>query len=303
MKNRNRKQQRGTSLDDIDFFELDGTPENIALVEDAISGWRRKIGRATAVLDAMKKEAGITTSTVTETTVKPEPDLLPDRIGTWHETVVRRKPNTAYPTEPQGKLRLAEGSCADICWKILTASLQPMSFPDFRAKYEEATGVKIQGTHRPYAAGIQRLRQKGHVVVYENRLTTVTNLKRYKEDVAAGRVAKLDPIPRFHSRWADAIVDVLMKNGGWMKARDITAILVKYPQFNIATAHTHVCTVLPGIKVRHPGLVERKGHGTVSRWRFIKPTNTQAAEASAETNELEDLENADAEPEFGMTTH
>jgi hypothetical protein len=282
-----RKPARTLSLDDVDPFEMEGSLEDIAFVEKGIAAWEKKIGRWSAVLAEMKKEAGV----AVEVPIKPKAPAMNGIV----EKVVRRKPNTIYPTQPIGTLKTAEGSVADVVYKILDAAGAPISYPDFRERFVKTELGKNMLPHdKPYYAGIQRLKKKGYCVNYKGRLSTPAHLKRFLADVAAGRVEDFDAADRFVSKWADAIMEVLRaQHGEWIATRDLVEKIGALPQFKgYKNLYGKVCNALNNLKYRR-NLVERTGRENAkgTRWRILAPVEA-ATESKAKTSE-----------ELPLTTH
>src|SRR5579862_994443 len=142
-----KKKPDSVSLDDIDPFELDGSPEDIALIKRGIARWEKKLAIWAAVLAGFEKRGGIMSA------------VESSRAPSAPETVNRRRRGNPYPTEPKGDLIIVEGSWADVVYKILDRAGRPISYHDLRHEVEQTDlGRNMKPDEKPYYAGIQRLK-------------------------------------------------------------------------------------------------------------------------------------------------
>jgi hypothetical protein len=210
--------------------------------------------------------------------------------------VIRQRERQPPPTEPIKDLTLVKGSTADIVYGILDRAAGPVSYAELREEYMRSpAGKNMQPHEKPYYAGIQRLKDGGHVQIYKGRLFTWKHLKKFKEDVAAGRIRNLSEGRRFKSKWQDIILEHLRGYKDWLRTADVVKYMESLPEFT-DRKHTlsQVCVALRHLNARHK-LVEKKGHGKNARWRAIVMFSDDGTEASdgeaapSENSSMEDL--------------
>jgi len=210
--------------------------------------------------------------------VTKQPPTLPS-------SVITQRRHAPYPSEPVGDLEVREGSRPYIVHKILTDAGRPISYRELRERFAETELGKQMGTDdKPYYSGIQALKMKGHCVVYRGHITTPDALKKFKADVAAGRVADIEEMPRFTSLWAEEITRYLKLREDWVSSKEVADYLAALPQFqHVKNTYARTCVVLTNMK-RRRGLVEKEGQGKGTRWRMSaapgEGEKVRAAEAS-----------------------
>jgi hypothetical protein len=265
-----RKKSDDVSLDALDPFELTASPEHIGILRRGLAKLEHRKVIWTAVLEALEKQAGIT--------ALPIPKPMAYKIGATvdADNAIRKGPRKAPPTQPRGPLKLVEGSGTDVLYKVLVEAAGPIAYYDVAERYEKAGGPSMKNRQTLYAA-IQRLKNKGYCVPYKGRIATPDNLKKFLEDVAAGRVKDLGEHPRFQSRWADAIADYLLERNEWVRVAEITEHFSTLPDFR-DNKHilVQICATLNKMRTNHVQLVEKQGRANNARWRMLRDKNGAA---------------------------
>jgi hypothetical protein len=250
-----KRKRTSNTLDDLNPFELSPTPDDIAVLRKRLAELDNRRDIWIAVLSTLEKKAGL-------------PLTFPDQTSATAGVITRRR-HSPYPTEPIKDLEVVEGSRAYEVHKILTEAGRPVNYHYIRDKFAETPlGKNMRPQDKPYYSGVQALKKIGHCVPYKRHLTTPDVLKKFKTDVAAGLVADIEELPRFNSRWSDAIAKYLKIRSDWISSKEIADYLSTLPEFK-HLKHTHVrtCTVLYNMQHKR-GLVEKKGQGKGAKWRL-----------------------------------
>lgn len=243
------------------------SPEQVMGLERLLEEEQRRVAFIAGVLQASRQ------ALLGKTAIPDQPPVSEGRLSHIpNNEILFRRRHPPNPKEPTGPLNLVEGSNAHVCWEILAKHGGPMTYREFREEYVKTVlGRDLKPHERPYYSVFQRLKSTGHLHVHKGRLCTYENLKKYLADVEAGRTKELPEAPRFHSKWADAVVNYLHDRGGeWVSAREIAEHVTKLPGFDVKHAHTHVCNTLTRVKAAH-GLIEQTGYSAESRWRYVGP--------------------------------
>jgi hypothetical protein len=192
------------------------------------------------------------------------------------DNAIRKAPRKPPPRQPRGPLKLVEGSGTDVLYKVLVEAGGPIAHYDVAERYEKAGGPSMKNRQTLYAA-LQRLKNKGYCVAYKGRVATPDNLKKFLDDVAAGRVKDLGEHPRFQSRWADAVADYLLERNEWVRVAEIVEHFSTLPEFR-DNKHllVQVCTTLNKMRTNHVHLVEKQGRANNARWRMLRDKNGAA---------------------------
>jgi hypothetical protein len=141
-----------------------------------------------------------------------------------------------YPKEPTGPLKLFEGSLPEVIYRILSEAGRPITWDELRdglKKYPTMTKVE---NDKSYYSGVQRLKDKGYCVSHKGRISTPENLKRFLDEVAAGRAVDVE-VARHRNKWAEAILDYLNSLPNKTSTfRDIRTHLANHPEFSAKLA-------------------------------------------------------------------
>jgi hypothetical protein len=266
-----RKRSDSVSLDNVDPFELTASPEDISLVRRGLAKLANSTAIWTAVLEALEKQADAAAAPAKPVVYKIGATVDADNA-------IRKGPRKLPPTQPRGPLKLVEGSGTDVLYKVLVEAGGPIAHYDLAERYEKAGGPSMKNRQTLYAA-LQRLKNKGYCVAYKGRVATPDNLKKFLDDVAAGRAKDLGEHPKFQSRWADAMADYLLERNEWVRVSEITEHFSTLPEFR-DNKHilVQVCSTLNKMRTNHVHLVEKQGRATNARWRMLKDKNGRATE-------------------------
>lgn len=198
-------------------------------------------------------------------------------------TVVTRRRNEAYPTEPIKDLEVVEGSRAYFIHKILTDAGRPVSYRELEDEFSKTpAGVKKSPRDKPHYSGLQALKMKGHCVIYKGHITTPEILKRFKANVAAGVHPDIEERPRYNSLWADEIAKYLKARNDWTSSKEVADHLSTLTPFtHLKDTHVRTCTVLYNMKNKR-GLVEKRGQGKGAKWRLAQDTDADKLRAAEE---------------------
>jgi len=264
-----KRSRDSVSLDDLNPFDLDGSPEDIEFIKKGLSAYEKKVGLWTAVLAEFERRNG--RSHLIEAT----PQTFSGTGTLSAETVIKKRRLDPYPTSPTGPLTLITGSWTDVVYQALSKAGRPITYHELRdAVSKTELGRDMKPHEKPYYAGIQALKMKGYCVAYKGRVATPDTLKKYLEDVAAGRVESFDDVPRFNSRWGDAITHYLKARGDWVSSKEIADHLSTLPEFQgIKNVHQQACSVLSNQMYRRK-IYERRGRAASAQWRFVPEGNT-----------------------------
>jgi hypothetical protein len=285
-----RTTKRAISLDKLDPFAMEGSREDIALIREGIAEIEKRHGLWTALLAEFERRAGISGAPIVPLSTMLAPVAK--------ETVIRRRRLDPYPTEPIMPLQLVTGSTADVVYKILKNATRPISPAELRIEFAKTElGKNLEPHENPHYAGVQRLKIRGYCVSYKGRLITPDNLKKYLADVAAGRVEDVGELPRFHSKWQEAIGHYLhSRNGEWVKAREIAEHVGQLPDFaDIKNVLEQVCTNLSTMLNRRK-IVEKQGTKKEARWRLVRTSANGAHADEADNGMSEKMRAAEASP-------
>ena len=99
-------------------------------------------------------------------------------------------------------------------------------------------GEKLAGNTKPHYGAIQRLREAGYCQSHKGRFATPGNLKKYLEDVAAGRAEDVFA-PQLRNKWAEAILLFLEGRPDGATTREVIEHLNTLPEFVTETKGFH----------------------------------------------------------------
>jgi hypothetical protein len=279
-----RKKSRDVSLDELDPFDLDATPENADLVRRGLAKLDKKRLVWSGVLAAIEGRLSPINASATMA-----------GTGTMTATAqVIRSPRGVHrplPKQPTGPLNLIQGSMADVVYRILSDAGRPISYEELKNEISKtALADKINDIDRPHYGAVQRLKEKGYCVTHNGRIATPENLKKFLEEVAAGRAVDI-VVRRMRNRWADAVVAFLDTRPEGATSREIYEHLRAIPEFKEGTRNYHNSYVFTLLSKMHRKLkmLERDNQG-----RYRPVIGNGAAYASADGHQLdaEDIEAA-----------
>lgn len=248
------------SLDDLNPLDLDPTTENVELVRRGLAKLDNKRLVWGGVLDAWEKQLGLSTA-------------APESIR--REVIVRPREN---PKPEIQTLNLVAGSIPAECYSILSENPRPMTYHKLEEELIKR-GVEITEFNKPQYNAVQRLRAVHFVVEYKNHLTTPGNLKKFLEDIAAGRAEDVT-VQRVKNKWAEAILNALESFPNGATTEEIIARLnATLPDFAKETGKlspTYIYGVVGKLE-RRDGLIEGfKKDGKARVYRLRKPVNAAA---------------------------
>jgi hypothetical protein len=175
----------------------------------------QEIRKLIGFLNAMESVAGVPQSFAAAVTPAPAPS----------PTVLRVKQGKgkAYPNEPSvDPITFHKGSWNDTVFQILTEANAPVDYDYVRSKLLETSfGNRIKQGDRTYYAVIQKLKQLGLCKVYNGMMATPVTLKRFLDEVAAGRAQDVRVL-RFRNKYAMTITGFLEVNPDGASFNDIT---------------------------------------------------------------------------------
>lgn len=145
-----------------------------------------------------------------------------------------RQPRQRYsqPVEPTGPLKLFEGSLPEVIYRILSEAGRPITWDELREGLRKnPTTTKVEND-KSYYSGVQRLKEKGYCVAYKGRISTPENLKKFLEDVEAGRAVDVE-VMRYRNKWADAILEFIQSRPNKTATyAEIKGHLQSHPEFS-----------------------------------------------------------------------
>lgn len=189
-------------------------PRHIELLRQEIVNLDKRRSLLTGILQALEKAAGSVSSG-----------------DSPREVIVNPKRREAHnsPPEPTEPLRVFEGSLAHVIHQTMTGAGRPISWDELRE------GIRLRGTTtkvdnpQSYYAAFQRLRERGYAVAYKGRITTPETLKKFMDEVAAGRAVDV-VVTRHRNKWAEATLAFMRtKPEGTAKYREILDHLETLP--------------------------------------------------------------------------
>jgi hypothetical protein len=272
-----KKKRDSVSIDDLDPFELDASPENIALVEKGMMELnkrklkldQKRLVWGTLVSD-WKKQLGI---------LPPEVSAEASRLVVRHPRGIPRRHQG--PFQAGGDLNLIEGSMADAVYKILSDAARPITFQELEEELRKTElGSKITKFERPHYGAVQRLRVKGFIKDHNGRIATPGTLKKFLDDVAAGHAEDVF-VPRMRNKWAEEIVSFLETRPDGATTREIIDYMKSIPEYQESTGNyqgSYVYNVISRLKDRQK-LIEKCGK---LRYRLCKFGNGAAHVAEPE---------------------
>jgi hypothetical protein len=143
----------------------------------------------------------------------------------------------AIPKEPTGDLNLVQGSFADVVYQILTNAGRPITYTELKERLlETPLGDKITQDDNPHYGAVQRLREKGYCVSHNGRISTPQNLRKFLDEVRAGREIDV-VVPRHRNRWAEAVLAYLETRPNGATSREIAEHFATLPEFKQKAAH------------------------------------------------------------------
>ena len=165
-----RQSKRSNTVDKF----LDDQP-SVAEIDAALNEMERRYSRLLRLREIAAEAEGVTESPPALPGHKNEPK---SRTG---PEVIRQRERQSPPTKPIKDLTLVTGSTADIVYGILDRAAGPVSYAELREEYMRSpAGKNMQPHEKPYYAGIQRLKEGGHVQIYKGRLFTWKHLEKFK---------------------------------------------------------------------------------------------------------------------------
>lgn len=190
-------------------------PRHIDLLRQEIANIDKRRSLLTGILQALETAAGTVPS------------------GDFQRAVIvnpKRREAHDPPSEPTEPLRLFEGSLAHVIHQTMTEAGRPISWDELRE------GIRIRGTTtqvtnpQSYYAAFQRLRERGYAVTYKGRITTPETLKKFMDEVAAGRAIDV-VVARHRNKWAEATLAFMRtKSDGIATYRQILDHLKTLPE-------------------------------------------------------------------------
>jgi hypothetical protein len=270
-----RKKSRDVSLDNLNPLDLDATPENADLVRRGLATLDKKRLIWGGILAALEKQLGISAEPATA----ERPTVTRQVIRT------PRGVHRALPKEPTGPLNVIQGSMADVVYRILSDAGRPISYEELKNEISKtALADKINDIDRPHYGAVQRLKEKGYCLTHNGRIATPENLKKFLEEVAAGRAVDI-VVRRMRNRWADAVVGFLDTRPEGATSREIYEHLRTIPEFKEGTRNYHNSYVFTLLSKMHRKLkmLERDNQG---RYRPVNIGNG-AAHVSADGHQLD----------------
>lgn len=189
-------------LDDISIGDLtqagEARKKNIAKLKQKLADFSDATKIVVGFLNTIEAAEGLPLTRVDGGAAAPREVVLKEA----------RLKHYPYPTEPTGPLTLIQGSLREIIYRILNNFARPVSWDELREELKKFPTVTDVDNERSYYSGVQRLKEKGFCVSYKGRITTPEILKRFLEEVGAGRAVDIE-MPRSRNRWAEAILEFL----------------------------------------------------------------------------------------------
>jgi hypothetical protein len=267
------KKRTDISLDDLDPFDLDATPENIALVEKHLAKIDKKRLVWSSILAGWKEQIG---------------EIAPKTPASGR-LVIRQprgvpKPKVTTPVKP---LKVIQGSIADAVWNVLSNSQRPITFQELENELVKCgLGDKMTKDHQPHRGALQRLREKGYCVKHNGRYATPGNLKKFLEEVATGRAEDVST-PIIRNKWAVGILKVLEGHPeGLSTVQIIDHMLNTMPEFVEATGNLSTSYIFGVVdKLYHRDKLIVRSHKVGRAWfyRLAKYGNDAADVADDDT--------------------
>jgi hypothetical protein len=134
----------------------------------------------------------------------------------------RDKARVVASSEPP---QMKAGSWTEAVYQVVVAADRLMTMEELR--HELAKTRKVENG---WISGVQRLKDTGHIVSYKRRVGTPAVRQRVLDDIAAGRMPDLEPLP-FRSLWGKLICALLERATREVTANEITQQLRNNPEF------------------------------------------------------------------------
>jgi hypothetical protein len=168
---------------------------------------RREVLKLSGILEGLERAAGVEPSL----RVEQAPFRADSKeIGTSVTRLERAPRNPSRPSHPiVDPVTFHKGSWNDTVYGILHDAGRPITYDELRTELGKTRfAQKIDSTGKVYYAVIQKLRELGLCQSYKGRIGTPENIKKFQDEVAAGRASDVH-VARYRNPTMEAILVLL----------------------------------------------------------------------------------------------
>jgi hypothetical protein len=296
-----KKHPDSLPLHELNPVDLEPTAENVELVRRSLP----KYERVCLIWKAWEHQFGLPTAV-------PAPAAVPSSVHVVRlpgrgsrEKITRQMP-----------FRIMQGSVTDAVYQILTDAGRPITYQELEDELLKTIHAdKIKEGDKPYYSPVQRLKEAGLCELHKGRIATPENLKRFLDEVNAGRAIDVET-RRVRNKWSEAALTFLESLPNGATSPEIRDYLKSLPGFADETKHfgkTYIFNVVG--KLQQQGLIvgtrdtapRQRGDGRRGpksmRWRVVRTSGNGAAHADDSATKKDTTQRAIAEILDRSMTH